>query len=288
MRFQREVVHPVIFAASDRVAQSVWTTGGFQGTPEQTKAYNEHQSVWYKEYGKGLALYFVAAIASFVISTLIYRAAGKPFDFGILAGLLATFWVGVGIVGYRRNLRALTAEELGALAPAMDLTDIQRVYVDALIALAELRYPKDQFQEIVGQLNRLLDEEGRLLQLKGRGMGNPASQEEIRVERARISERLAATEDPITAEALQRSLEICENRLKAAHELSFVDERVEAQLEMVSQAIRGIRDTLLRLKSAPSVSSRSLDMDALRQTVDHAHRHSVALEQAVDEVRTLG
>lgn len=287
MRFKREVVHPAIFAASDQIMQRMWTTGGFQGNPDQAKAFADHQSVWYKEYGRGLFLFVFLALASYIAAAFVHKIAGKPFDFGLIAALLTAFWIGTGIAGYRRNLRALSARELKALAPAMDLTPIQRVYAEALVALAELKYPESQFQEIVGQLNRLLDEEGRLLQLKNRGAGAPATQEEIRAEGARISERLAATEDAITAEALRRSLEICENRLKAAHELSFVDERVDAQLEMVSQAIRGIRDSLLRLQTMPSASTPSIDMDALRQTVDHAHRHSVALEQAVEEVRTL-
>lgn len=287
MRFQREVVHPAIFAASDQITQRLWSTGTFQGTPEQAKAYADHQSIWYKEYGGSLLLWIVASILSFAGLIGVYKTVGGGAGFGALVAFVIAFWVGLSVYGYRKNLRSLTARELKALTPAMDLTPIQRVYAEALVALAELNLPADQFQEIVGQLNRLLDEEVRLQTLRERGVGAPTTYGEIQAERARISERLAATQDAITADALQRSLEICENRLKAAHELSFVGERVEAQLEMVDQAIRGIRDSLLRLQTTPSVSTPTIDMDALRQTVDTAHRHSVALEQAVDEVRTL-
>lgn len=286
MRFKREVVHPAIFAASDRIMSRVWTTGGFQGSPEQTQAFADHQSVWYKEYGRKLMLYVIAALAS--IGGSVYLV--EKFDHlnaGLVVFITVMFWIVASVVGYNRNLRSLTSRELKALAPAMDLTPIQRVYADALVALAELKMPEDHFQEVVGQLNRLLDEETRLLALKARGAGSPASQAEIQMEHARISERLAATQDAITADALRRSLEICENRLKAAQELSFVPERVEAQLEMVGQAIRGIRDSLLRLQASPAMSVPTIDMDALRHTVDTAHRHSVALEQAVEEVRTI-
>jgi hypothetical protein len=287
MRFKREVVHPAIFAASDRIMQRVWTTGGFQGSPEQMQAFADHQAVWYKEYGWGIVFFILAALASFGGLVGVKELMGGGPGFVALVMALITFWTVASVVGYRKNLRSLTSRELKALAPAMDLTPIQRVYADALVALAELKMPEEQFQEVVGQLNRLLDEETRLLALRDRGTGTPASQAEIQKEHARISDRLAATEDSITAEALQRSLEICENRLKAAQELSFVPERVEAQLEMVDQAIRGIRDSLLRLHSTPAMTAPTIDMDALRHTVDTAHRHSVALEQAVEEVRTI-
>ncbi|MGV3615998.1 MAG: hypothetical protein ACO1SV_11745 [Fimbriimonas sp.] len=285
MRFQRDVVHPSIFAASDRITERMWMTGGFSGTPEEMKAYAEHSALWWKEYGRSLILGFIACVASFagvaVVEDFLPKAATV-----VLAVSLIAFWIGVSVVGYKRNKRSLTPQELRALAPAMDLTAIQRVYADALVAVAELGLPDPQYREVVGELNRLLDEEARLLALRERG-GSPASHEEIQKERTRLAERLATMQDPIAAEAIRRSLEICEARLHAATELSLVEQRVEAQIEMIDQAIRGIRDSLLRLRTAPTSMAAGLDIDAVRHTVDAAHHHTVALEKAVDEVRTL-
>jgi hypothetical protein len=285
MRFERDLVHPTIFAASDKIVQRFWNTGGFQGTPEQAQAFADHQAIWQKEYGWNVLLGTVLCIASFAgLASLPAPLGALPHGLAFVA--LLAFWTSVAVAAYRRNLRTMTVAELKAIAPAMDLTPIQRVYTDALVAAAELKLPDDQYREIVGQLNRLLDEEARLNALRERGAGSPATQEEILRDRARIVARMEATTDSVAREALARSLEIADSRLRAAQELSLVGQRVEAQLEMIGQAIRGIRDSLLRLQTAPAASPR-VDLDAVRQTVDLAQYHSQALEQAVEEVRTL-
>ena len=76
--------------------------------------------------------------------------------------------------------------------------------------------------------------------------------------------------------------------MQSVRDLSLVVERVDAQLEMLAQSMRGMRDRLQRLSTAPSDTSLGLDLQPLRDTVEHASRHTQALEAAVNEVQTLG
>lgn len=286
MRFERGVVHPAIFRATDEVIQNLWMTGQFQGSPEQARAFHEHQRVWWKEYGNSILVGSAAFILAFAASVWLKRNVGAEIGG---PAMFMTFIGGVAacIVGYRKNKRSLSVTELRAILPALTLSPIQRIYAESLVNVAELNLPADQYLEIVGQLNRLLGEEERLTSLKTQNISEPARPDDILIERDHLAARVASATDPVSKEALARSLEICESRLKASVELSRVGERVDAQLTMIDQAIRGIRDSLRRLRMSSTSQIPSIDMEAVRQSVDMAHQHSAALEQAVQEIRTL-
>jgi Asp-tRNA(Asn)/Glu-tRNA(Gln) amidotransferase C subunit len=286
MRYRRDVVHPSLFEATDRFSNaSTWMVGG-ESVGDRLKAYNAHQSEWWKEYGAGCSVYGVVSMAAFIGSVVLAKQnLDNPLRAFLIIGVLLAI-VGVGVALYARNRRQLTSGELKALLPALELTPIQKVYAEALVDLAELELPDETFEEVVGQLNRLLDEEKRLLALRERGVEG-ATREEIQGEVDVLREKLGRTDDPVTRSALERTLEIAEGRLAAARELSHLGERVDAQLAMVDQAIRGMRDGLRRLRAAPAAQGPAIDLDALRQSVDLAHQQAVSLERAVEEIRTL-
>lgn len=136
-------------------------------------------------------------------------------------------------------------------------------------------------------LDRLVDEESRLLAMQGEGVGRGARPETLEAERDRLAARLAAETDPIAREALAHGLATCERRLAAARALSVAGPRIDAQLEMIAQSAGDVRDGLVRLRSAPGEAGMGIGMDAVREALEHVQSHAAALESAVAEVRAL-
>lgn len=225
-----------------------------------------------------------------IFALLLFIGMGGSFDEGMVgvglgfaAALLAT--VAFMVVQIRRV--SVTMEELAVLSPALRLTRIQRAYLDSRLVLETLRLPADMERELTGQLTQLVDEEERLLAMKERGNVQATRPEEIEAERETLRERLAAATDPASREALEHGLRTCERRLASARGLSLVIQRVDAQLEMIAQSIGDVRDGLYRMRMAPEASTTSVEMDSIRETLEHVQNHAAAMEQAVAEVQAL-
>lgn len=285
MRYSPEQVHPALFDAAKRAANGL-ATGYTTGATDKMQAYMAHQKIWWKEYGKSTILMMVLFIAQLVGTIAMGKALGKPVLAVAFIACLA-IWAAVLVVMLGKNQKILTLEELKVLTPVIDLTPVQKVYADALVLLEENELPKESKDEVMRQMYRLVDEEIRLTKLRDRGVTAPTTLEEIDAERAKIEAKIASSTDPVSRDALQKSLEMAEARRSAARELSLVEERVDAQLSMVDQAIRGIRDGLRRMRATPTATTWALDLDEVRRSVDQAHEHATALERAVEEVRTL-
>lgn len=253
---------------------------GEAATPEETKAFNAHQELWFRQNGA----MFVVALFVFLGATMFLasfkHSLPKPVLVSLILGLMAACGgaVALGIKGSRKHL---DSRELELMMPALRLTPIQEAYSEALIALSALKLDAGAHEELIAQFNALLDEEARLLALR-----NPRrSSGDVRVERDELRARLASTTDSFSREALQRSLEICERRVDASRELGMVDERVDAQLQMIAQSMRNFRDTLQRLQAAPVQSG--FNIDPIRDTIRQAQQHAQALEMAVREVESV-
>lgn len=285
MRYPRELVHPSLFKAIDRVNQIMWS-GQTGSTPAEQRALVSHQAVWWKEKGPSLMVGFFAFGASIIGIAALKPILGKPAT-GIVFLLIMFGWLAMMAYGFSRKKRTLSTQALATLMPALELTSIQRHYAESLLALAEIEMPDEQRQEVLAQLNRLMDEEARLIRLRDCGAGTPVTIQAVAHERDELRAKLDAATDPLTRDALAQSLEICQGRVKAAEELSLVGQRVDAQFELIGQAIAGVRDSLLRLHASP-VQSISLDLDNVRASVEQAHRHAAALEAAVAELQTIG
>jgi|GEM_PF-1831577 len=288
MHLERDLIHPELFRATDQFSSGVWMTGGAGVPPEQMKAFTAHSNLWWRDNWKKATAWFVGWFVAIIGGgALVKTYLGKPWT-AIFILLFMALTVFVSIAAYNRERRRLTAEELDTMLPMLDLTPIQRAYAEALVAMGDVAFPADQRREILTQLNRLLDEEARLRSIRQTGASHAAAQDEIAKERDEIIAKLDRTQDRVTRDALTRGLEICDRRLAAAADLSQTEERVDAQLEMIAQAIRGVRDSLHRLKSAPSASLADLNLEELDNSVSLAHRHTDSLESAVAEVRAIG
>lgn len=280
-------IHPVVLKLADQFAQQYTWSGSLSPVPEHAKAMKEHQSLWMKQYGKGCFAWCVFYIVAFMGSIAAKPILGKPF-----VGMAILSVVILGLVhaylGYQQSRKRLSTDELAALLPALDLSPVLRAYSEAALVLCSLNLPEDTADDVWKQLNRLVDEETRLRSVRERGALGLSTPAQVSSEMEEIRKRLDQSADPMTREALERSLEMCQGRLQSVRDLSLVVERVDAQLEMLAQSMRGMRDTLQRLSTAPSDAGLGLDLQPLRDTVEHASRHAQSLEAAVNEVRALG
>lgn len=279
-------IHPEIKRLADQFTNQYTWSGSLNPPPEQAKAMREHQSLWFKQNGKGCAawgvFYAVAFVAAIAVKPLLWNPSINYAVLSVIAlGLLHAY------LGYQKSRKGLSTEELTALLPALDLSPVQRAYSEAALVLCSLNLPKETADDLWKQLNQLVEEETRLRAVRERGALGLSTPAQVSSEMEEIRHRLEQTNDPMTREALERSLEICQGRLQSVQDLSLVVERVDAQLELLAQSMRGMRDTLQRLSSVPSDMGSGLDLQPLRDTVEHASRHTQALEAAVNEVRTL-
>jgi hypothetical protein len=285
MRFDKRKIHPSLFKATEHYSQRlIW--GGSKWSSEETKIISEHQAIWWKENGKkllvGFALWF---------SLIIGLIAMKPYvEKPILVGtMLLWLFGGVGsaIWAFSREKSNLSVKELEAVLPLLELSPIQKAYAETLLAMEGIGMSDAEKDDLLGQLNRLLDEEERLAAVRLHGSDQPSTHEQILDERNRLMAKLEATTDDVSRQAFAKGLEICERRLAAANELSLTDERVEAQTELIRQAMCGVRDSLRRLRLSPRANIADLNLDHLNDSVFLAHRQAESLEAAVAEVRAI-
>jgi xanthosine utilization system XapX-like protein len=278
-------VHPSIFAAIDKVTSQMMS-GSLPNDEKGHKAISEHQAVWWKTYGKGCALWSVASLAAMVGILYGLKAMGTPKPFMLFALVVcAAIELVIGYQAYKANKRKLTAEELAAIKPALSLSTAQAAYVDALVALDSAEaIPADQRNEIVKHLNSLLDEEE---QLEGhRKWLSDVPPTDLENERDRLRVRAEAATDPVAKAAFTQSLEIAEQRLAAATVQMAAVERLDAQQEMIRQAILSVRESVGRMRGAAGMTA-PLDLDGLRQNVSLVHNQARSVEAAIEEVRTL-
>jgi hypothetical protein len=293
MRLTRNEVHESIWRQIDEL-QSQWSWGASMGKldGEQFKTYAKHQQIWFKRYGKALTawifLWFALVIGG--------AAAVKNFVDPSFAGAFFALMLAIGFVGawkgYEGNKRTVYPEELENLVDAIELTDVQRVYVDALLGAAQNpALDEAELREAISNLNRLLDDEQRLRAYRsalraahGRGVA-----EDLDEERERIERLMASVNDDVAHAALRRSLEMLESRRKRWEDLEPHLARVDAQLELIRQTMLGARDALDRLKFAPGqiAAAPTIDVEGLRANVDDIYRQTQSIERAVEELHQM-
>lgn len=275
-------VHPILQENVDEALRFMMNPAWSSASDERGRALGKYWGIyqrrWWPPFASGLiAFFFLVATAA----TFGERDLGWGFGLGAITLALIAWTVVLG-----RALR-MRMEELAVLAPALTLTRIQRAYLEAKFVMDELALPPDTKTELDAQLDRLLDEEARLLGMQSRGRVKAAGTAEIEAERNQLRDRLSSEGDPVSREALEHGLRTCERRLVSAQSLSMAGRRIEAQLEMIAQAIGDVRDGLHRLRLAPEATGGAIELDSIRETLEHVQNHAAALEAAVEEVQSL-
>jgi len=278
------MLHPSILKTSNDAVNKYWQGTGLSN--DEVKAKDAHWNVWVKTYGAGCAGVCASAFAFFVGSVVLVKALdiGKgPVALTALGAFIASFFFLYWM--YQRHLKSMTNEELAALKPVLNVSPVQKAYVEAIVALSSSHaIPEEEGREIVTHLNALVDEDLRLIDQEARL--TDTSYPDLEAERDRLRSLIVSTKDPVARAAYEQSLEIAETRIASAdiHDVSI--ERIAAQREMIRQAIYSVRESIARTHGeAPHFPN--LNIDALRQTVVTANQQARAIEAAIDEVRTI-
>ncbi len=291
MRFTKSDLHPTIFEAFNK-----WQTEFMYGFASQTadgkvgkmEVYNRHQKAWWKEYGKSVLL----ASAFWLLMIFGFFAAANRFDNKTLAIGSLLSMVGAsahGVWGYYKNKNTVTTDELEALLPDLKLNSLQTDYCHAFLDLFRNNgIAADHRREILAQMNTLLDE-SLSLQEKRKNLteylGDQETRTRLKGEVERLETRLGATVDPEAQETFRSSLEIAQNRLNRFGSSAPIVERMDAQVELISQTMGSLREVLVRLRNAPEIEQH--DLESLRGRVDRIHDQGRILESAFDEIRAL-
>ncbi len=279
MRLDPKLVHPSIFKATDG---ALWS--GRYAAPaagRDAKMVAEHQRVWFKEYGKGCFLYAALSCVAFFGAIPIAVGMAKPWKALFLLGVMAAIAL-AGVFAYLRNLRQLTAPELAALLPMLDLTEGQRAYAETLVALERSGRPRAEIEETMAALNALLDEEARLIGARDLVRGSQQGREPLVQERERLALRAAEAHDAEARLAYETSLALLGERLAAFDAQGSQIERIDAHLELLRQAVLATRDAAHHRSAAPA--GPDLGTDALRSAVALARAQSQATERALAEL----
>ncbi len=285
MRLDPKLVHPSIFKATDAAMWSGQVTSPTGASTVQASV--EFQKVWFQEYGKGCFAYLALCVFGFVGAVQLAQLMDKPWR-GLLMIVVLLAMVAGGLLAYRRNLRHITAPELGAILPLLDLTDVQRAYAETLVALDRSGRTPAEIEETMGALNALLDEDGKLIETRDSitGSAQRLDRQTLLSEREKIASRVASSQDPDAKAAFESSLGLVNERIASYDVLGSALERIDAHQELLRQAVLATRDAALHRAGTP-IPLPALGTDFLCAAVALARAQTTETERALAELRAI-
>ncbi len=238
-----------------------------------------------------LAVPFNAALEFYLLSSNSIFAH-LPVALAVEAAATLT---GVAISRANRPLaldKRIDLCELQAVSPRLTLRPVERYYVDALIVFSQIQCDQDSeaaLRETLSQLNRLLDtyrdlerrREG-LLSLMGTHVESELDAQ------IKSTEHLLSTEsDPQVRETLVHNLKMFHERSENAATMRQNLQRMQGQQESVMQTMITAQSAVARLYLAPRVDDSS-QVERTTSSVQAINQHTRAVEEAIEEVLTLG
>lgn len=203
--------------------------------------------------------------------------------------------VGTGAALLRRGrnigawIRPDDSGHRAALAEAAQ-TRAERLYGEILLMLADSDTPLHPRtgRDILRQCNALVADSYRVetQRRKVRTLLTEDADAEIgrgAAEHADLQNRLRAADDPLTRRSLNESVALCAERLENLRALAPMIGRLDAQQEMICQALLLARTALAREQVTP-VALHLPDVAGLRETVRQVTSQTRAVEEAVAEV----
>lgn len=281
MRLGERELHPVLWKAFDAYESSFYA-GGL--SKDRTGALLDHQKTWWNEYGRGVLLWSGFWLA--LIFALAYWGKDYAGPLPMFVGML-----GAGLhayIGFKRNRRTATVDEIAALLPALDLDEPGRLYAEIVVDLFRTDLDARARDEALKALNALMDQHAAL-ELRRKGLEAALSRSDIEavaLEVRQIESKRDAATDADARAIYERSLELARGRLAATERYRPYLERVDAQQEVVRQTLLQVRADLGRAKAAPSVWTAST-LDGLRTSTLSIRTRAEEIERAVDELATV-
>lgn len=280
MKIEKQDVHSVIWAGMDKYEAFAW--GMAEGSQKFTEAWYAHQRVWWKAYGKGclatLAFYAVVVVGSGFLA----KAFDNPLVVAIALG--ACGWHAFRL--YQANRRSVTAEELSALLPALELTPNARLYAESLVELYSQPIDGAVRVEAVKELNRLMDDDMALERARASFTTALAQNHvtEIEEEIRGLQAKVQAAQDPLARATYEHSLSLAQERLTDLERYRPFVERVDAQQEVVRQTLLRVRSDLGRARASGTLDVTEF-MPTLRTSLAGIRQHADEIERALEELR---
>lgn len=280
-RFTTNDLHPVIFSRIKAVASYAW---GMGGDGEKMTAVGDHSSVWFKEYWLSTAVMSVLLVGSIFAAKFIRELTGSRPITGVFMVVALVLWMVLLFYLINKNHQIATLEELEALRPALDLPEVEGLYLDSFIALQKSPL-LDQGQKAewskaladsLSQALALDHLKNQVLGATGSGIGETESEVQ------RLKERIASATDPVARKVYEDSLEIAESRLARIEDMRGQLERIEAHSELVRQSFLQTIQSVRHMEGTKTVVAP--DLSPLRQNLLRVHQEAQLVRDAFAEL----
>lgn len=281
MRIPPKDVHPTLWAAFDEYESRLYS--GKMGA-DDLSAVGKHQTEWFKEYGKGFAFWgAIWTVAAFGLGWL-----GKQMGLG--PSLMFVTMIGAGVhawIATKKNRRTASVKELEVLLPILNLDDTGRLYAETLVKVFQAKMPDALREEAIAELNRLMSEHDHLKagRTKLEVAISSGQVEEIQTDIDRLTLKIQETQDPEAKRAFEQSLSIARSRMETAMRFHPYLQRIDAQLELVKQALLNLKSDLGRLELSPMVLESS-PIDGLRRSTLSIRSQADEIEKAILELNS--
>lgn len=251
---------------------------------ESMAAAGKHQAEWFKEYGRGFTLWGALWILG------IFGMAWLGKQLGLGPTLMFVGIAGAGIHAWfatKKNRRTASVKELEALLPVLKLDEMGRLYAETLLQVFQSKLPEEARAEAISELNRLMSEHEHLKSGREKIEGAISSTqiEEIRKDIERLERKVAETHDAEAKRGFEESLSIAQHRMETAQRFFPYLQRIDAQVELVKQALLNLKSDLGRLSLSPSVLEIS-PLDGLRRSTLSIRSQADEIEKAILELNS--
>jgi hypothetical protein len=212
---------------------------------------------------------------------------------GYGSGDVRTATLGTRAAAHVALRRVYPPDVIKSVSPLVARGRTDAVFYDALLLLTDANTPLETSarRDVLRQINALIESRYDLDRHRAQigSLLNDAAlsalESELRDLERRQSEAVRAGDVP-AAESLGAGVELCAGRLESALGLRALSARLDAQGEVIHQALAAIHFSLARLRAAPAALSAP-NLADIRQTVARIENQTRAIEQAADEVRAL-
>ena len=187
-------------------------------------------------------------------------------------------------------LRAVSPEVVKAVSPLIAHDRTETLFYETLELLTDKHTPLDGAarRDVLRQVSTLVESRWELDRHRSQlGSVLPeASLDTLEAELAGLQKRQEQAPDRIARESLRQCADLCASRLQSARALHDLHHRLDAQGEVVHQALATVHFALVRLRAAPA-SLAAPHLADIRQTVARIESQTRAIEAAAEEVRAL-
>ncbi|MEI7984310.1 MAG: hypothetical protein WCI55_01680 [Armatimonadota bacterium] len=284
-RFTPKDIHPSIFEAVHDLTTTYMSGAADQRT---TAAGTKHSSVWFAEYWKGTMIWLLGLIPVIGGAAMAADYGGKTLRVLTFLILLSA-WLAAGYVGYQKNKKLITWEELEALRPGLNLSEHQTLYLDCLQYVEEsrvldLEQKKSWRDALFNALDQALVLDKLSTDMKtSSGVENHG---ESLAEIDRLKSLSSQSTDEVAKDAYNQSLEMAQDRMSKWDSFAVQAERTEAHMELTKQTFLKTRDTLNGLSLTQQEAVR-VDLEPLRANLSRVQTDAHEIQRAIEELRQI-